>query len=296
MSNVLQFIFAPGMFTQSYMINAWLGATIVAIIAGFVGFFVVLRGTAFVAHALPKGGFAGAAGAALLNQNTELGLILFTVGGAMSIGWLGRKGSHGVVTALILVFLLGLGSLFLDLNNVYAPEIFSLLFGEILGVNNAEVAFTGWIGFLVVISLLFMFRPLLFSSISGNVARARGIHVNQLDMLFLIIVGLATAITVPIVGALLTFSLMIAPAAAAGYITHHPIRNIAVSIAFALLTVWLALLIAYDTGWPVGFFVASFSTICYGMARFSYSLRKHKDAHLYASKSGTSYMDELQQL
>lgn len=255
------------------MINTWISGTIVAVISGIIGFFVVLRGSAFVAHALPKGGFAGAAGAALLGVNTVIGLALFSVGGALSIGWLSRRGRHDVVTALILTFLLGTGDLFLNLHDVYAPEIYSLLFGEVLGVSGVEIVDTAVLGILCVAALVILYRPLMLASVMSEGAEARGIRVRQIEMCFLVIVGLATAITVPIVGALLTFSLMIAPAAAASYVTHHPMRAVGMSVAIAVVTVWISILVSYDTGLPVGFFVAAIATAAYGLARGWRNLR-----------------------
>jgi zinc/manganese transport system permease protein len=112
---------------SGFMVNAWIVASIVAVVGGAVGFFVVLRGSAFVAHAVPNGSFAGAAAASLVGVNTLLGLGVFAVGGALGIGFLSRRGRHDVATALTLVFMLGLGALFLSFSVQYAPEIYSLL-------------------------------------------------------------------------------------------------------------------------------------------------------------------------
>lgn len=267
MTSLWATIFAPGVFSQSFMQNAWIASTIVSLISGLVGFFVILRGTSFVAHALPKGGFAGAAGAVLLGVNTVLGLAVFTIGGALSIGLLGKKGRHDVVTALTLVFLLGLGDLFLNLSNVYAPEVFSLLFGQVLGVNLSQLVETGILGAICLLAFVAIYRPLLLATISPDTAAARGVRVHRMELLFLVMIGLATAIAVPIVGALLTFSLMVGPAAAACQLAHRPGRALALCIGFSLITMWIALLVAYDTGWPVGFFVSTVAAILYVIAR-----------------------------
>ena len=121
---------------SGFMVNAWIVASVVAAVAGVVGFFVVLRGSAFVAHALPNGSFAGAAGAALVGVNTLIGLAVFSLLGALGIGLLGRRGRHDVATALTLVMMLALGALFLSLSVQYAPEVYSLLFGEVLGISS----------------------------------------------------------------------------------------------------------------------------------------------------------------
>src|SRR5271170_2769576 len=125
---------------SGFMVNAWLVASIVAVVAGVVGFFTVLRGSAFVAHAIPNGSFAGAAAASLVGVSTLLGLGIAAVISALGIGWLGRRGRHDVATALALVVMLGLGALFLSLSVEYAPEVYSLLFGEILGISSSQLA------------------------------------------------------------------------------------------------------------------------------------------------------------
>src|SRR6202142_99403 len=124
---------------SGFMVHTWIVATLVATVGGAVGFFVVLRGSAFVAHAVPNGSFAGAAGANLVGINPIVGLGVFSLGGALGIGLLSRRGRPDVATALTLVFMLGLGALFLGFSVEYAPEIYSLLFGEVLGISSNEL-------------------------------------------------------------------------------------------------------------------------------------------------------------
>src|ERR1700719_3112698 len=135
---------------SGFMVNAWIVATIVAVVAGAVGVFVVLRGSAVVADALPTGSFAGAAGASLAGVNTLVGLGVFSLLGALGIGWLGRRSRQDVATALVLVTMLGLGALFLSFSVEYAQEIYSLLFGEVLGVNLNEIAPVALLGAVCV--------------------------------------------------------------------------------------------------------------------------------------------------
>ena len=123
----------------SFMINAWEAATIVAVVAGVVGFFTVLRGAAFAAHSLPNGAFAGAAGAVLIGASTIVGLGVFSLAGAGMIAGLGRRARSDVATALTIVLMLALGDLFLSRTSEYAPEIFALLFGEVLGVSSSKL-------------------------------------------------------------------------------------------------------------------------------------------------------------
>jgi zinc/manganese transport system permease protein len=252
---------------SNLMMNTWIAATMVAIVAGVVGFFAVLRGSAFVAHAIPQGAFAGAAGASLLGINTIVGLGVFAVGGALTIGSLGRRGRHDVATALALVLMLGLGALFLSFSIEYAPEIYSLLFGEVLGVARSELLPIGALGLASIAAVAALYRPLLFASVLPEVAEARGVRTFRMEMTFLVVVGLATTMTVPVVGAFLLFSLMIAPAGAARLLTSNPRSAMGLTVVIALATIWLAIVVSYETNWPIGFFVGAFGAGFYAVGR-----------------------------
>jgi zinc/manganese transport system permease protein len=247
------------MFT-GLMLNTWITATIVAVIAGMVGFFAVLRGQTFAAHAIPNGAFAGAAGASLLGINVLWGLAVFAIGGALGIGALGserqgRKGRNDVVTALGLVLMLGLGALFISVSSEYAEETYALLFGEVFGVSQGEVLPILLLGIVSVVAIGVAFRPLMLTSALPEVAEARGVSTRRADLYFLVVMALATSMTVPVVGALLMFSLMIGPAAAARSVTARPGVALALSVAIALATVWISIALSYRTNWPLGFFV-----------------------------------------
>ena len=218
----------------SFMINAWVVATIVAVIAGAVGFFVVLRGSAFPAHAIPNGTFAGAAGASLLGVNTLAGLGVFAVLAAVGIGVLGRRGRNDVVTALALVVMLALGAVFLSQTTQYEPEIFSLLFGEVLGVASNEILPVAVLGVVCIAAVLVLYRPLILSSVVPDIGESKGVSSQRMETAFLVVVALATAMTVPVVGALLIFSLMIGPPAAARSFTNRPSVAMVLSIAISV--------------------------------------------------------------
>ena len=132
---------------SSFMMNTWIVATIVAVISGVVGFFAVLRGSTFAAHAIPNGAFAGAAGAGLVGVSTLAGLAAFSVAGALAIGAAGRRARHDVVTALALVLMLGMGALFVSVSTEYAQETYSLLFGEVFGVSGDVRDYVTWLTF-----------------------------------------------------------------------------------------------------------------------------------------------------
>ncbi|MGH7911921.1 MAG: metal ABC transporter permease [Candidatus Dormibacteraceae bacterium] len=249
------------------MLDTWIAASIVAVVAGAVGFFCVLRGSAFVAHAVPQGAFAGAAGASLLGLNTLFGLGVFSVLGALTIGWLGRRGRHDVVTALALVTMLGLGALFLSFSVEYEPEIFSLLFGQVLGISKDQLPPIAILGALGVAAIALLFRPLLWSSVTPEMGQTRGVRAGLLDACFLLVVALTASLTVPVVGALLTFSLLVAPAGAARCFVAGPLAAALLSIALALVTVWLAIALGYLTEWPIGFFVGGLGACGYATGR-----------------------------
>jgi zinc/manganese transport system permease protein len=251
----------------SFMMNTWIVATIVAPVAGVVGFFVVLRGSAFPAHAIPKGAFAGAAGAALLGISTLLGLAVFSLLGALGIATLGRRAQRDVATALALVMMLALGAAFLSRTTEYEPEIYSLLFGLVLGVSSTELLPTAAFGAVCIAAIVVLYRPLTLSSAVPEIAEARGIRAYHIEIAFLIVVALATAMTVPVVGALLIFSLMIGPPAAARSLTTRPALAMLLSVVIALATVWIAIAASYQVNWPIGFFVGTFSAASYGIGR-----------------------------
>src|ERR1700728_3495610 len=255
------------MFT-GLMLNTWITASVVAVIAGMTGFFAVLRGSTFAAHAIPNGAFAGAAGASLLGINVIWGLAVFAVGGALGIGALGaegrgRKARHDVVTALTLVVMLGLGALFVSVSSQYAEETYALLFGEVFGISQGEILPILGLGIASAVAIGVAFRPLMLTSALPEVAEARGVSTRRADIFFLLVMALATSMTVPVVGALLMFSLMIGPAAAARSVTARPGVALALSVVIALATVWISIALSYRTNWPLGFFVGIGGAVFY---------------------------------
>jgi zinc/manganese transport system permease protein len=249
------------------MINTWEAATVVAVVAGVVGFFTVLRGAAFAAHSLPNGAFAGAAGAVLIGANTLVGLGVFSLVGAGMIAGLGRRARSDVATALTVVLMLAVGDLFLSRTSDYAPEIFALLFGQLLGVSRGKVEATAVIAVVCIGAVVVLYRRLMLSSVAPEVAEARGINLRTMDLAFLVVVALVTTMAVPVVGSLLIFSLLIGPPAAARSFTNRPPVALALSVLFALGTVWVAIAVSYETDLPVGFFVGATSAFAYTVGR-----------------------------
>ena len=173
------------------------------------------------------------------------------------------QGIVGVLAALALVLMLGLGALFISVGSQYAQETYSLLFGEVYGVSPGELLPIAVLGVVSVAAIVVVFRPLMLSSAMPDVAEARGVSAQRTELVFLLIMALATSMTVPVVGALLMFSLMIGPAAAARSFTSRPGLAIALSVAFGLVTVWTGIAVSYETNWPLGFFVGVGGAVCY---------------------------------
>ena len=272
--NLLAHLFDPAMFGEAYMRNTLLTGTLVATLAGLVGVFVVLRGITFAAHALTQVGFAGAAGAVLIGVDPLLGLLVFALGGAIAMGLLGaRETGRDVTTALVLAAALGIGALFLTLNTTFATEAFSLLFGSIVGISSAQVVETTLCVLACLLVLGLLYRPLVFATVSPRTALARGVPVRLIGVAFLVVVGVAAAVTVPVSGTLLIFSLMVGPAATAAHLTARLPVALGLSVVLGLGATWGGISLAYTTGWPVGFFIAVLVTTFYLAARLVISPR-----------------------
>jgi zinc/manganese transport system permease protein len=249
--------------------NAVLAGTIVAIISAIVGYFVVLRAQAFASHALANIGFTGAAGAALLGANPLLGTFILTIAASLGIGVLGeRVRGRDVEVGMIFSFALGLGVLFLNLYTQFATETVSILFGSLLSVSRGSVWIMLVSGLAVLFMLLILFRPLLFSSIDPEVAQARGVPVQALSIVFMILLAVTISEAVQVVGVLLVFALLIAPAATAERLTHRPLTTIVLSIILALLFTWGGLLLAFVARFPVSFYIAALAACAYFAALF----------------------------
>ena len=250
-----------------FMVNTWIAASLVAVVAGIVGFFVVVRGASFAAHALPLSAFPGAAGANLLGVNPLLGLLVFSGLGVIGISQLVRRERRDVATALSLVMLLGLGALFLSRTTEYFQAVYALLFGEVLGVSSEDLGPVVALSAISIALMVMLFRPLLLSSVSAELGAARGVSARTMEMLFLVVLALATAMALPVVGALLAFSLMVGPASAARALTDRPLRAMLLSALLAVVTVWTAIALSFVSDWPIGFFVGGLSAVAYGAGR-----------------------------
>jgi zinc/manganese transport system permease protein len=247
-----------------FMIHAFEAGTIVAIVAGAIGYFVVLRGSSFAAHALSHIGFAGATGAVVLSLNPIVGLLAFTLGSGIAIGALGnRLRGRDVTIGIVLAWTLGLGVLFISLYRGYATEAYALLFGQILGISSGDVAVTLIAGIVTIAGLVAVYRPLLFSSVDEELAGAKGVPVTALSIGFMAILAVAVTEAVQVVGVLLIFALIVTPAAIAVRFTSRPPAAILIGVLLALAFTWLGLSIAFFSPHPVSFFITTLAFATY---------------------------------
>jgi zinc/manganese transport system permease protein len=259
------------MLQYQFMQHAFEAGTIVAIVAGIVGYFVVLRRSSFAAHALSHIGFSGAAAAVLIGVSPVYGLLLFTSVGGLGIAALGRRAAQrDVQIGTVLAFMLGLGVLFISLYTGYATEAYSILFGEILGISLSDVLLTLVAGVIILVLVAAVYRPLLFASLDEDVAEAKGMPVLFLGIIFMLLVAVATSFAVQVVGVLLIFSLMVTPAATAQQLAKKPRQVIIISVVIALIATWLGLFIAFYEPYPVSFFITTIVFALYLAIRFIY--------------------------
>lgn len=225
-----------------FMRNAVLGGTLVALAAGLIGYFIVVRSSAFAAHALAHIGFPGATGAVLLGLPVSAGLAVFCVGGALVIGALGKRADEReVATGTVLAAATGLGLFFNSLATKSSSTMTNVLFGNLLAVSRDQL-----IGFAVGVVLLaaavgLVYRPLLFASVDAAVAEAKGVPVRWLSVVFMALLGVAVTMAVQAVGTLLLFALVVTPAATAIMLTPRPAAAMALSTALSVVAVWAGL-------------------------------------------------------
>lgn len=252
------------LFHYSFIQNAFLAGTVVAIVGGAVGYFLVTRGLTFAGHALSHIGFAGAAAALLVGIDPMFGLLVFTIVAGIAIGVFGKDlREEDVNIGIVMTLALGFGALFISLYSGYAEQAYSILFGTILGISHTDVVVTLVFGIAAIVALAVVFRPLLFSSVDPEVAAARGVPVYFLGIFFLVLVAIAVSMSVQVVGVLLIFTLLVGPAATATRLVHSPLGAVTASIALALAFTWLGILWAATGNWPVTFCIATIAFAVY---------------------------------
>jgi zinc/manganese transport system permease protein len=253
------------MLDYEFMRNAFAAAAIVAVVAGPVGYFLVLRGQTFAGHALAHIGFTGATGAFLVGIPPLWGLLALTVAGGVAIGLMGEKlAQRDVAIGLVLALALGFGLLFLHFVTSFATQATALLFGNVLAVDRATVWSLAGLGVVALLALGAIARPLLFASLQPELAEAKGVSLRLHAVLFLAIVAFATAEAAQIVGVLLVFTLMVGPAASSLRLTRRVGPGILLAAGLALFQALGGLALAYETDWPTSFWITALSAMVYG--------------------------------
>lgn len=284
------------LFHYHFMQNAYLAGTLVAVAAGVMGYFMVLRDQSFAGHSLANVGFAGATGALLFGITPVIGLFLAGLLAAVGIQTLNvaarQKRQSDVAVGAVFTASLALGFLFIHLSKAeYAANVYNVLFGNVLGISDADVGVIMWSTLLLLIVLFLIARPLFFASIDPEVAAAHHVPVRALSFGYLVLLALSVAVAVQIVGVLLIFSLLVTPAAIAQYVTARPVVVVLVSIALALLFTWTGLAAGYLTPYPVGFFITTFAFGTYVLVRGGQLMRdalarRHGRSRLGAQEGG----------
>lgn len=260
------------LFRQEFVQNAFLAGTMVALVTALVGYFVVLRSQAFASESISEIGFAGSTGGPLFGVSSLIGMFVLTILSALGMGALGERArGRDVETGMVLAFALGLGVLFTSLyaSGKNAVATVSALFGSILSVTRGDLLTTLLAGIVVVLLLALLFRPLLFASIDPEIARTRGVPVRLLSILFLVLLAVTIAMAIQVVGALLVFALLIAPAASAIRLAHRPLTALLLSVVLGLAITWGGLLLTVvGTGryLPASFYIATLATLTYVVA------------------------------
>jgi zinc/manganese transport system permease protein len=274
------------LFALHFMINAFRAGTIVAVTAGSMGWFMVLRRQSFAGHTLAVVSFPGAAGAILIGVSATVGYFAAAVAAGLVIALVPRAASgqsysqESAVIGTVQAFALASGALFVSLYGGFLNSITALLFGTFLGISDGQVVTLAVVALGALVVLAAIGRPLFFATVDPDVARARGVPVRVLSTVFLVLLGCAAAEVSQITGALLVFALLVMPAGAAQQLTARPALSFALTIVLALLITWLGLGVAYFSIYPVGFFVTTFGFGVFVLASLAHTisvrLRPHR--------------------
>lgn len=258
------------LFALHFMVNAFRAGTIVAVTAGAIGWFMVLRHQSFAGHTLAVVSFPGAAGAILIGISATVGYFAAAIAAALVIalvpGSASGQSQESAVIGTVQAFALACGALFVSLYGGFLNSVTSLLFGTFLGVSDSQVLTLAAVALGALVILAVIARPLFFATVDPDVAQALGVPARILSTVFLVLLGCAAAEVSQITGALLVFALLVMPAGAAQQLTARPAVSFGLTIVLALVITWLGLGVAYFSIYPVGFFVTTFGFVAFVLA------------------------------
>ena len=268
-----------GMLALDFMRNAFVAGSFIALSAGLVGYFVVLRNQVFTADALGHTAFTGGMGGLIAGLDLLVGVFASCIAVALAIGTLGGRGrGRDVAVGTVFAWVLGLGVLFLSIYttsfstaNGFAGV--NVLFGSILNLHPVQVLVASLAAAFTLLATVAVARPLLFMSLDPDVARARGVPTAMLGAAFMVLVAVTVAEAVQAVGALLIFALLVTPAATAQSMSSRPWLGMVLSAFIALAIVWAGLVLAYFIAYPASFFITTLAFALYLGSQFVLRLR-----------------------
>jgi zinc/manganese transport system permease protein len=253
-----------------FMRHAFVAGGLIAVTAGAVGYFVVLRNQVFTTDALGHVAFTGGLGGLLAGLNLLLGVFGSCIAVALAMGALGGRGrSRDVAIGTVFAWVLGVGVLFLSLYTTSRSALtggvvgVSILFGGILSLQPEQVSAAIVTSTCILAATALLARPLLFMSLDPEVAEARGIPTRALTAAFMILVAITVAESVQAVGALLIFALMVTPGAVAQNLTARPWLGMLLAGLIALAVVWSGLILSFYLSYPVSFFITALAFVAY---------------------------------
>ena len=253
--------------SYDFVQNALIAGSIAAVLGAIVGYFVIIRNVGFAAHALAHIGFTGATGAVLFGLTPLQGMLAISCLAGAGMGISGSKLHRSeLAIGMVLSISLGLGTLFLSLYQGFAGEATAILFGNIFGVSRAQVIETLLLA-LFSLSLLACFsRPLLFASIQPDLAESRGLSLTFLSTAFMMILAISVALVSQVVGTLLVFTLLVAPAGIAARRCHGFWKTILVSVLIGLGSLWSGIFLACLTNQPPSFWITGILFVLYALS------------------------------
>jgi zinc/manganese transport system permease protein len=274
--HLIRYVFEPGFFGSGPVHVALAVGTVIAVTSAVVGVFTVTRGQSFAGHSLADIATTGGSGAFLIGVNQFWGYLAFGAGAAAFMEMIGiqRRRGRDVTTGVVLGAALGLAALFLYLGTEYSSTTgasFTILFGSMFVLTSATIPALIFSALLALGTVVVLARVLLLSSLSPDIAAARGVPVRAVGAAYLMALAVSVALSAVIIGAVLSTALLIGPAATALRMARGPVRAVLTAAAIGVAATWIGVLLAYDSfywppagrGWPVSFFVVTLIVVCY---------------------------------
>ncbi|MGN6128020.1 MAG: metal ABC transporter permease [Humibacter sp.] len=257
--------------------NSILAGAVLGIVGGLIGVFVMSRDMAFAVHGISELSFAGASAGLLFGVGVVQGSIIGSLIAALLIGLLGsRARERNSITAVLMPFGLGLGILCLAIYPGRSANKFGLLTGQIVAIDNPQVGALLVISAIVLVGLAVVWRPLIFASVDADVASARGVPTRALSIVFMLLLGLAVAVSVQIVGALLVLSVLVTPAAAALKVSSSPLWVPLLGVIFGVVSMVGGIMLALGGTVPISPYVTTISFLIYVVCRVIAWTRKRR--------------------